>query len=233
VSLHALRPARSIAVPHAPEKTVEHAQRAKRRLIEEPGSEHSRRYRLKTLITYFTLTGNTEKIARAIYEEVLSQRHEAHLKPTAGITADSFAAYDLVLLGSACHDADLAKPVKRILEAITKSPSFKMAGFASHATPTPKGGERNRELYEEWAERCAESFERAAQEKEIELLGYFSCQGAPSPPIEAFIHSVIVTDEEEWVVYTAEARKHPNEEDLEQAREFARTVLSQSAATDT
>lgn len=187
---------------------------------------------MKILITYFTQTGNTEKIARAIYEEVLSQGHEVHLKRIAEITSEEFDVYDLVFLGSACHDADLAKPVKMILEAIAKSPSFKLAGFVTHATSTPKDGERERELYEQWAGGCAESFERTSQEKEIVLLGYFSCQGAPSQPIEAFIHSVIIPDEDEWEAYVTEVRKHPNEEDLEQAREFARAVLPQSDVAD-
>jgi hypothetical protein len=39
------------------------------------------------------------------------------------------------------------------------------------------------------------------QEKGIYFLGYFSCQGAPSPPITQFIHNAIVTDEDEWVLY--------------------------------
>ena len=183
---------------------------------------------MKVLITYFTQTGNTEKIAREIYEEVLSQGHEAHLKSISDTASDSLNAYDLVFLGSACHDADLAKPVKKILESIIKSPSFKMAGFATHATVKPIGGERERELYEKWAGKCADSFEQTSQEKGIKLLGYFSCQGAPSPPIEAFIHSAIIPDDEEWETYITEVRKHPNEEALKQAREFARTMLSQS-----
>jgi len=183
---------------------------------------------MKILIAYFTQTGNTEKIARAIYDEVLSQGHKAHLKSIAETTSDNLNAYDLVFLGSACHDADLAEPVKKVLESITISPSFKMAGFATHATVKPEGEEREPEFYEKWAGKCAESFERISQEKGIELLGYFSCQGAPSPPIEAFIHSTIIPDDEEWEAYIAEVRKHPNEADMKQAREFARAVLSQS-----
>ena len=147
-------------------------------------------------------------------------------------SSDSLSSYDLVFLGSACHDADLATPVKMFLEAIPRSPSFKMAGFVTHATTMPTGGERDRELYEQWAGKCAESLERTSQEKDLEVLGYFHCQGAPSQPIEAFIHSTIIPDEEEWNEYVTEARKHPNEEDMEQAREFARAMLRQSDATD-
>ena len=103
-----------------------------------------------------------------------------------------------------------------------------LAGFATHATYTAGGGERQQALYEEWAGRCVKSFEQASHEKKFALLGYFGCQGAPTPPIEAFIHRVIVTDEEEWEAYVTEVRQHPNEEDLENARAFARMVLERS-----
>jgi flavodoxin len=190
-----------------------------------PCSAVARRQNVKILTTCFSQTGNTAKVARAIYEAALSQDHEVHLKEIGEITSDSLAAYDLVFLGSACHDSDLAKPVKRVLERIDSSPPFKLAGFVTHAAYTPEGGEREREVYEVWASRCYLSFHQASQEKQIEFLGYFHCQGAPSPPIEAFIHNAIVTDEDEWETYIEEVRKHPDEQDLQKAREFARHVL--------
>jgi len=182
---------------------------------------------LKVLVTYLTQTGNTAKIAEAIYRELMSRGHTAELKRSDEITADVLLGYDLVFMGSACHDTDLARPVKRILAALPQSPPFKLAGFVTHATYTPEGGERQRAVYAEWAGRCEESFEQAAREKDIAWCGYFSCQGAPSPPIAAFIHSAIVTAEDEWAEYIAEVSKHPNEQDMEKAREFARRVLAQ------
>lgn len=181
---------------------------------------------MKILIAYFSQTGNTEKVAQAIHEEVLSGGHEAHLKRINEITSDSLNIYDLVFLGSACHDADLAKPAKRILEGIAHSPTFKLAGFVTHATYTPEGGESRQKMHEEWASRCVVSFNQASEEKQIGFLGYSGCQGAPSPPIEEFIRRTIVTDEDEWKEYVGEVRLHPNEEDLQNAREFARMVLS-------
>ena len=183
---------------------------------------------MKVLIAYFTETGNTEKIAKAIHDEVLSHGNEVHLRRIDEITAEGLNDYDLVFLGSACHDADLAIPVKNILESVTTSPPFRLAGFVTHSTYTPEGGERQREMYEAWAGKCIKSFERASQEKEIEWRGFFNCQGAPSPPIEAFIRREIVTDEKEWEEYVAEVRKHPNDEDIQKAREFARGVLERS-----
>jgi hypothetical protein len=35
-----------------------------------------------------------------------------------------------------------------------------------------------------------------------------------------------VTDEDEWEVYIEEVRKHPNDEDLQKAREFALEILA-------
>jgi hypothetical protein len=155
-----------------------------------------------------------------------SQGHEVHLKELGEITAESLNKYDLVYLGSACHDADLAKPAKRLLEEVASSPPFKLAGFCTHATRMPEDGERARELYERWAGLCIQTFHRVSEEKQIPFLGYFHCQGIPSPPIEAFIHNTILTDEDEWETYIEEVSKQPTEEDLEKAKEFVRQVLA-------
>jgi flavodoxin len=188
---------------------------------------------MKSLIACYSETGNTAQIAAAIRDELLAAGLEADLKMIGPadrpgeVEPGTLAGYDLVFLGSACHDADLARPVKELLAAIPAAPGFKLAGFVTHASYTPEGGEREKQVHETWASRCALSFRRASQEKGVEFLGYFGCQGAPSPPIEQFIHTHIVTDEDEWQEYVREVRKHPNADDLRRARAFARQVLAQ------
>ncbi|MFC2023663.1 flavodoxin family protein [Chloroflexota bacterium] len=181
---------------------------------------------MKILVACYSETGNTEKVGAAVQDEVASQGHEAHLKAIGDITDAALSAYDVVFLGSACHDADLAKPVKEFLGRIPLSPAFKLAGFATHASYTPGGSDREQEVYDTWASRCPHSFRQAGQEKGIDLLGYFGCQGAPSPPIEQFIRNTIVIDEQEWQEYAREVRKHPDKEDLRRARQFAQQVLA-------
>jgi len=180
---------------------------------------------MKVLITHFSQTGNTALIARVIQEEVSSRGHEVDLKEIGEVTAEGLDDYDLVYLGSACHDTDLAKPAVRLLENVGESPKWKLAGFCTHATYMPEGGERAQELYERWAGNCIGTFRRVCKGKQIEFLGYFHCLGVPSPPIAAFIHNTIVTDEGEWATYIAAVREHPDEADLQQAREFAAQVL--------
>jgi flavodoxin len=180
---------------------------------------------VRILIAYFTQTKNTEKVAKGIYEEVATHGYEVHLEKIEGIAPDFLDNYNLVFMGSACHDADLAQPVKQFLEGISHSPPYKMAGFVTHATYTDEGGNREQELYDRWAGKCIKSFNQVSQEKNIDFLGYFQCQGAPIPEIAEFIHRVIVTDEDEWNKYKEEVNKHPNEDDIQSAKEFAHNVL--------
>jgi flavodoxin len=183
---------------------------------------------MKVLVVYYSETGNTAKIAGAIHGAASSHGHKAHLKALGEVTADALSAYDLVFLGSACHDADLARPVKRMLEQMPSYPVFKLAGFVTHASYLPEGGDWEEQVHEKWAARCALTLRQASQEKGIEFLGYYGCLGAPSPPIEQFIHNTIVTDEEEWKRYLKEVRGHPDDDDLRRAAEFAAQVLARS-----
>lgn len=182
---------------------------------------------MRVLIAYYSETGNTEKVARAIYEEV-SKEHKADLKRVEEITVDILNNYDFVFLGSACHSSDLAGPAKRILVALPLSPRFKLAGFFTHATYSSEGSGEQHSLFNRWASKCITSFQEVSKEKQITFKGYFNCQGAPSPPIQEFIKREIVTSPDEWEEYIKEVMNHPTPEDLQKAREFAREILSQA-----
>ena len=181
---------------------------------------------MKVLIAAYSETGNTLKVAEAICEETRSLGHEADLCTVAQVVSDDLNQYDLVFLGSACHSADLAQPAKQLLASVPPSPTFKLAGFDTHSTFTAEGGERQRELYEQWASRGVVTLRQFCEEREVVFLGYFGCQGAPSPPIEEFIHNRIVTDDVEWASYIDDVRRHPTQQDLNAARSFARDVLA-------
>jgi multimeric flavodoxin WrbA len=50
---------------------------------------------MRILLAYYSETGNTAKIAQAIYAEVSSQGHEAHLIEIGEIVPETLNAYDL------------------------------------------------------------------------------------------------------------------------------------------
>jgi flavodoxin len=180
---------------------------------------------MKILVAYYSETGNTRKVAEAISEQA-SINHDATLKKTQDVSPDELKDYDLLFLGSTCHDADLARPFKRFLDTLPQNSRFKLAGFFTHATYTPNHTTRRKELFVQWAGKCAPTFEQLCQEKEIKFLGYFHCMGAPSKPIEAFIHREIIPSDKEWKEYLPEVKTHPNSQDLEDAKHFALKVIS-------
>ena len=181
---------------------------------------------MKILITYFSQTGNTEKIAQAIHE-VSSKNHESTLKKLKKVKIEELEDYNLVFIGSPCHDSDLAKPALRFLKKIPDSPKYAIAGFYTHSTFLPEGDERIKKLSEKWSGKCIATFEEVKKEKNANFKGYFRCQGIPSPPIEQFIHKTIIKDEEEWADFIEEVKKHPNENDIEDAKKFAQDILSE------
>ena len=180
----------------------------------------------KILIAYMSETGNTKRVAEAIADEAKETGHDVTLAPVREVTADQFSSYDLVLVGSTCHSSDLAEPVKVLLNGIPAGDGPKLAGFVTHATWSASEDPVHREMHEKWAGGCSKTFERVAREKGLSFEGYFNCMGAPNPGIEEFIHNTIIPDEAQWAEYIEEVRRHPTEEDLTDARTFAREILS-------
>ncbi len=175
---------------------------------------------MKSLVTYFTQTNNTKMIADAIFE-TLSVQGEAIIDTVRRVDFESLNKYDLLFVGGPCHDSDLAPPVKGFLEKLPDSPKFKLAGFFTHSTYMRDSDGRNGALYDKWAGLCHVTFENTCKNKNIELLGYFNCMGKASEPIEGFIRQEIITDDDEWNEYLPALRKHPDSNDIENAKKFA------------
>jgi flavodoxin len=89
---------------------------------------------MKVLVAYFSQSGNTEKIAKAIWEEA-SQANAADLKKLEDVKAEDFAGYDFIFIGSPLHAANLAAPVKEFLVNLKAGSGQKMAGFITHFAP--------------------------------------------------------------------------------------------------
>ena len=181
---------------------------------------------MKILITYHTETKNTQLLANTLYQHITGN-HLVELKTTTQTSPSTLNNYDLVFLGSPCHNSDLATPVKQLLKEMPANPNFKLAGFYCHSTykrdaPYPEA----ESMFDQWAADGIKTYQTLSKEKNAKLLGVFNCMGAPSEDIQTFIHTAIVTDENDWEIYKNEVLKHPTSEDLEALRSFADQIIS-------
>jgi flavodoxin len=170
---------------------------------------------MNVLVTYISQSGNTEKIAKAIYEEA-AQDNKADLKKLKEITPDEVAGYDVIFIGSPLHSGSLAAPVKECLGILQASSGQKMAGFITHFAPA---------YPEQDMDKFAEPIKAACKEKGIEYVGCFDCQGALAESMHAAVQKKLNLSDEKWADVVKQMTGHPNEEDVANAKACAKEVL--------
>ena len=171
---------------------------------------------MKVLVTYFSQTGNTEQIAKAIHEEA-SQSNDAVLSKLEETDAGSLNDYDVIFFGAPIHSGGLAAPAKELLEGLPEASGLKLAGFVTHSAFA----------YEKQSfEKGLLFFEEISKAKGISFLGSFSCQGRLAPALHSRVQKMRGLSDEEWAERTAKSDKHPDAEDEANARAFAKEMLS-------
>ena len=170
---------------------------------------------MKILIAFYSQTGNTEKIARAIDAEISSSHETAMIKNDA-LDAAAFTGYDLVFLGSPCHAGTLSAPIRELLSELPENPGFHLAGFITHASAA-----YSRTDYE----RCMDYYSSFCKKKGITYHGCFECQGRLAPQLHDFIKKSKKLNDDEWARMVAEMSEHPGTGDEQNARAFVRDVL--------
>ncbi len=77
---------------------------------------------MKVLIAYFSLSGNTEKMAGYIAEGVRFSGNQVEVKKVSAIKSTSgLAGYDGYILGSPTYNLDMAEPMKTFLFLLKKA----------------------------------------------------------------------------------------------------------------
>ena len=171
---------------------------------------------MKVLVTYFSQSGNTEQIAKAICEEA-SKGHEAQLKKVDEVQAEDCSNYDVIFVGSPVHAGGLSAQASELMNGLPQSPRFKLAGFLTHSAPA----------YEPTNfERALKALEDTSKEKGISFLGTYDCQGRLAKELHDMIKQVKGLSDEEFAETIKQMDPHPSAEDEQKAREFARDVLS-------
>lgn len=170
---------------------------------------------MKVLVVYFSHTGNTEKIASAIYEEA-SQENSAVLKKLNDVDPSSLGEYDQVFIGSPINAGKLAKEINEFLNKLTRLQKMKLAGFITHAAPAyPK----------QTIDQMTQPFADVCKVNDMEYKGCFSCQGYLADFMHEAVQKMQKVDDDEWQEKVKQMTGHPNVDDEADARAFARSVL--------
>jgi flavodoxin len=170
---------------------------------------------MKVLVTYYSQSGNTEKIARAICEEA-AKAGDADLKKLEELTPDMVAEYDCIFIGSPLHAGSLAAPVKECLGVLKSTSGQQMAGFITHMAPA---------YPEQEMDAFAEPMKSACKEKGITYRGCFDCQGFLAESMHGVVKKKLGLDDENWAGMVKQMTGRPNQEDVENARAFVRRLL--------
>ena len=160
---------------------------------------------MKILVTYFTQTGNTEKVARAIYGAIGAQKE---ILPVDKVKDPG--GYDIIICGFPVHAHSVPLPVERFIKKIPSGK--KIALFATHGSL--RGGEL-----------ATTAIEHAASlASKLKVLGTFGCRGKVDPKI---IETLVKKPEHRaWAETAKSAAVHPDESDLADARHFAKRITA-------
>lgn len=159
----------------------------------------------KILVTYFSLTGNTRKIAETIYKNVGGEKT---LKPADEV--QEVDEYDLVFIGFPVHSHSVPFKIESLLEKIPRGK--KVAFFSTHGSHT--GSRLSREAIEHAVVLAAKG----------KIIGTFSCRGKVSP---AALEKLKKSPEHKaWTEMAVSAQTHPDKYDLEDAKAFAKWVMT-------
>lgn len=170
---------------------------------------------MNVLVIYFSQSGNTEKIAKAICEQA-AQDNKAEMKKLEEVTPDKVAGYDFVFIGSPMHSGSLAEPIKECLGVLKPSTGQKMAGFVTHMAPA---------YPDQDMEALAEPIKTACSEKGIEYKGCFDCQGFLAESMHKPVQKKLNMDDDQWGKMVKQMTGRPNKEDESKAKAFAKSVL--------
>ena len=160
---------------------------------------------MKILVTYYTKTGNTEKVAQAIYEAI---RSDKELAPVHAVK--DLGEYDIIFCGFPVQAHSVPLPVENFIKAIPAGK--KIAFFTTHGSL--RGGPL-----------AVTAIEHAVSlASKLKVIGTFGCRGKVDPKIiEVLLNK---PEHKTWAETARSASSHPNESDLEDARQFAKEVTA-------
>ena len=167
---------------------------------------------MKILITYYSQTGNTEKIAKSICEGCEGQ--EVEIKEIKEVDPSTLSDYGLVFLGSGIYASRVNKSLVDLIDAAKELPP-KFIFFNTHASKKP---------YQDGFKVVKKKIEEKA-----EIVAEFDCSGdnigIPETMRNAMLERLTPEKRKEAEEHQQWLKGRPNAEDFENAKKFAQSII--------
>jgi len=172
--------------------------------------------KLQILITYFSNTGNTEKVAVSIKEGLIGENID--FLPVKDVDPSKLKSYDLVILGSGIYASRIDKSVLNLVKDANELP-LKFAYFCTHASL---------EFYQKPFYRVT----KILSANGCKIIGEFDCVGYNlGIPLEKRLKMLNQLPEEQRERAKEDMQKtkgRPNQQDLENAKKFGESIKRKS-----
>lgn len=170
---------------------------------------------MRVLVTWSSVTGNTEKIARAVARKC----PHAEIVPVAD--APDPGGFDTIFLAFWCDKGQIDERSRAYLETIREA-ARKKGSFIDVAFFGTMGGDPRSERSIAWRDRVIDA--EVGDGTLIRCIGRRMWQGRVDPEVTERMNRVIPMTPERRALLE-EAARHPNEEDEQEAEAWAAAIL--------
>lgn len=173
---------------------------------------------IKILVAYFSTTGNTEKVAKAIKEGITG--NEVDLINIKGFDPNSLGSYDLAFVGSGLFGFNVSRKLTAFVKKMPQLPT-KFAYFYTHEAP-------QQGAYPD----CFKSVNKIIEKSNCEVVGMFDCCGEnlveKAEQQRQAMRSRLSPEEQKKAeeAFQNLVRAHPDVKDLENAKNFASSIIN-------
>ncbi len=168
---------------------------------------------MKILVAYYSNTGNTERVAKAIADALASE--ELELLLVKDVNPSTLGSYDLVILGSGIYASKVHVSITKMMKAVESFPP-KFAFFCTHASDN---------MYQDGFKAVM----RVIKKTDSSIVGEFDCMGEnlgmPKEQQLKMLEGLPPEQRKKAEDHQKKLKGRPNEEDLENAKKFARTLI--------
>ncbi len=160
---------------------------------------------MKALVTYYSETGNTEKVALAIYEAI---QIDKELKPIKDV--ENTDGYDIIFYGFPVMHHSVPGKAQSLMKKIPQGQ--KVAFFSTHGSI--RGGKLPTQAFEHAISLASK----------MKVLGHFGCRGKVPPHLIDTLAKKM--ENMAWAKEALSAEGHPDQHDLEDAKKFALRMIT-------